>query len=176
MNNRFIPLLLLAFLLLGGCASSSTNNGILADKLQDSMRIVEYQYDSIILTRMDNINAETTFLFIGSSDTINLNYPDITIDWSISHEMTEWIILDKNNVVAVIPQIGLGTMGKASNSLVLMGYEDCWQLNMADYEKSVWCIGTCDECSSGELINYETRLTKQHFPHSMVSAIPINKR
>ena len=165
-NNRFISVVLLAgVLLMAGCKFSSHSK-------QDSIRIVEYQLDGISVTRIDNTHTEKTFFFMGEYDTLVQKRPEVTIDWSISHEMAGWLLF-KNDSVSIVPQIGLGTKAKeVSNLITLMDYEDCWRLNLADYEKSIWCIGTCNGCNGDELANYETNLTKLHFPNTMVIAIP----
>jgi len=143
---------------------------------QDSIRIVEYRLDGISVTRIDSTNTEKTCFFMGEYDTLVQNRPEVTIDWSISHEMAGWLLF-KNDSVAIVPQIGLGTKTKeVSNSIALMNYEDCWQLDLTDYEKSIWCFRTCNGCDGCELVNCETKLTREHFPSTMVSAKPINER
>lgn len=175
-NNRLIPIVLLTgLLLLEGCTFSSHNNGILSNKPQDPIRIIEYQLDGVSVTRMDYSNTEKSCFFIGDYDTLVQKCPEVTIDWSVSHEMAGWILF-KNDSVVIIPQIGLGIKTKeSSNSFALMDYEDCWQLNLNDYEKSIWCIEACNGCDGYELADYETKLTKLHFPNTMVVSIPISE-
>lgn len=170
-NDRFISIVLLAWLLLmEGCTFSPHSNSIFSDKRQGSSRIIEYHLDGISVTRIDNTNTEKSCFFFGDYGTIVQERPEITIDWSLSHEMAGWLLLKEDSVV-IIPQVGLGTKTKeVPNSFALMGYEDCWQLNLTDYEKSVWCIATCNGCDGCELANYETELTKLHFPNTMVVA------
>ena len=175
-NDRFLLVVLLTgLLLLVGCTSSPHDNSLLADKRQDSIRVIEYHLDGICVTRMDYNNTEMSCFFMGNYDTLVQECPEVTIDWSISHEIAGWIIF-KHDSVVIIPQIGLGTKTKeASNSFTLMDYEDCWQLNINDCEKSIWCIGTCNGYDGCVLADYETKLTKRHFPNTMVTAIPISE-
>lgn len=159
-----------------GCTSSPYNNSLLSDKRQDFIRVIEYQFDNISVTRTDYTNTEKSCFFTGDYDTLVQKCPEVTIDWSISHEMAGWILFNNDSVV-IIPQIGLGTKTKeASNSFALMDYEDCWRLNLNDYEKHIWCFGTCNGCDGCELADYEPQLTKLHFPNTMIIAMPISER
>ncbi len=168
-KDRFLSVVLLAgFLLMAGCTFSSSSK-------QDSIRIVEYQLNGVHVTRMDNTITEKSYFFMGDYEALVQKRPEVTIDWSISHEMAGWLLF-KNDSVAIVPQIGLGTKtNERGNSIALMDYEDCWLLSLTDYEKSIWCIGSCKGCDGGELVNCESALTKLHFPNSMVIAIPINE-
>lgn len=168
-NDRLISAVLLAgLLLMEGCSFSSHSK-------QDSIRIVEYQLDGISVTRIDNTNTEKTFFFMGDYDTLVKRRPEVTIDWSISHEMVGWLLL-KNDSVVIVPQIGLVTKTtEVSNSIAVMDYKDCGLLDLSDYEKFIWCIGTCSGCDGCELVDCENTLTKRHFPNTMVIATPINK-
>lgn len=169
-NNRFILIVLLAGLfIMDGCMFSPHSK-------QNSIRIIEYRLDGISVTRIDNTNTEKTYFFMGDYDTLVQKCPEVTIDWSISHKMAGWLLF-KNDSVAIVPQIGLGTKTKeVSNSIALMDYEDCWQLDLTDYEKSIWYFRTCNGCDDYELINCETNLTKEYFPSTMVIAKPTNER
>lgn len=176
MHNILVSFaLLMGFLLMEGCSFPAPNNSTMSGKQHNPTRIIEYQFNDINLTRIDNTNTEKSFFFMGKYDTLVETSPEITIDWSLSHEMSGWILFDKNDSVAFIIQIGLGSRRKESSSLLLLDYEDYWQLNMADYYNSIWCIATCKGCNSCELVNYESTLTKKHFPNSIVSAKPINQ-
>lgn len=176
MYKIFVSLvLLLGLSLMEGCTFSSPSNSNLSGKQHDCMRMVEYQLNDIRLTRVDNANTEKSFFFIGEYDTLVEMCPEITVDWSLSHEMSGWILFDKNDSVALIIQIGIGTKSKDSCSLLLLDYEEYWKLNMSNYDNSIWCIATCKGCNSCELVNYESTLTKKHFPNSIVKAIPINQ-
>ena len=169
-NDRLILAVILAgILLMKGCTFPSHSK-------QDSIRIVEYLLDNIRVTRIDNINTEKTCFFIGDYDTLVQKSPEATIDWSISHEMAGWLLF-KNDTVAIVPQIGLGSRAnEVSYSIVLMDYEDCWRLNLTDYEKSIWCLRTCKGYGGRELVNSESAITKHHFPNTKVIANPINDK
>ena len=169
-KDRFLSVVLLAgFLLMAGCTFSSSSK-------QDSIRIVEYQLNGVHVTRMDNTITEKSYFFMGDYEALVQKRPEVTIDWSISHEMAGWLLF-KNDTVAIVPQIGLGSRAnEVSYSIVLMDYEDCWRLNLTDYEKSIWCLRTCKGYGGRELVNRESAITKHHFPNTKVIAKPINDK